>query len=118
MDNLVSLLHAVGPAAVNQDVRGRMLELVQSWATATEERHELKYINEVYRTLQKEGYQFPPRVTVASSMIDSSAVSYAFSVFMAPRAHLFDVAPRVDRFGCVYAMPDRVYLHQPKTSLS
>ncbi|KAI1166173.1 hypothetical protein F5B18DRAFT_607577 [Nemania serpens] len=73
MDNLVSLLHAVGPAAVNQDVRGRMLELVQSWAAATEERYELKYINEVYRTLQKEGYQFPPRVTVASSMIDSSA---------------------------------------------
>ncbi|KAI1436174.1 ubiquitin binding protein [Xylaria sp. CBS 124048] len=73
MDNLVSLLHAVGPAAVNQDVRAKMLELIQSWAAATEARYELKYINEVYRTLQKEGYQFPPRVTVASSMIDSSA---------------------------------------------
>ncbi|KAI1153724.1 hypothetical protein F4825DRAFT_460869 [Nemania diffusa] len=73
MDNLVSLLHAVGLAAVNQDVRARMLELIQSWAAATEERYDLKYINEVYRTLQKEGYQFPPRVTVASSMIDSSA---------------------------------------------
>ncbi|KAI1174330.1 hypothetical protein F4777DRAFT_554139 [Nemania sp. FL0916] len=73
MDNLVSLLHAVGPAAVNQDVRSRMLELIQSWAAATEERYDLKYINEVYRTLQKEGYLFPPRVTVASSMIDSSA---------------------------------------------
>ncbi|KAI0100235.1 hypothetical protein GGR51DRAFT_532913 [Nemania sp. FL0031] len=73
MDNLVSLLHAVGPAAVNQDVRARMLELIQSWAAATEERYDLKYIHEVYRTLQKEGYQFPPRVTVASSMIDSSA---------------------------------------------
>ncbi|KAI1132895.1 hypothetical protein F5Y10DRAFT_171609 [Nemania abortiva] len=73
MDNLVSLLHAVGPAAVNQDVRARMLELIQSWAAATEERYDLKYINEVYHTLQKEGYQFPPKVTVASSMIDSSA---------------------------------------------
>ncbi|GAP92486.1 putative vacuolar protein sorting-associated protein 27 [Rosellinia necatrix] len=73
MDNLVSLLHAVGPAAVNQDVRAKMLELIQSWATATEGRYDLKYINEIYRTLQKEGYQFPPRVTVASSMIDSSA---------------------------------------------
>lgn len=73
MDNLVSLLHAVGPAAVNQDVRAKMLELVQSWAAATEGRYELKYISEIYRTLQKEGYQFPPRVTVASSMIDSSA---------------------------------------------
>ncbi|KAI1826728.1 ubiquitin binding protein [Xylaria intraflava] len=73
MDNLVSLLHAVGPAAVNQDVRAKMLELIQSWAAATEARYDLRYINEVYRTLQKEGYQFPPRVTVASSMIDSSA---------------------------------------------
>ncbi|KAI1369888.1 hypothetical protein F5Y08DRAFT_291638 [Xylaria arbuscula] len=73
MDNLVSLLHAVGPAAVNQDVRAKMLELIQSWAAATEGRYDLQYINEVYRTLQKEGYQFPPRVTVSSSMIDSSA---------------------------------------------
>ncbi|KAI1310617.1 hypothetical protein F5Y03DRAFT_344985 [Xylaria venustula] len=73
MDNLVSLLHAVGPAAVNQDVRAKMLELIQSWAAATEGRYDLQYINEVYRALQKEGYQFPPRVTVASSMIDSSA---------------------------------------------
>ncbi|KAK8084639.1 hypothetical protein PG997_005910 [Apiospora hydei] len=73
MDNLVSLLHAVGPAAVNHDVRGKILELIQSWAAATENRYELKYIDEIYKSLQREGYQFPPRVTVASSMIDSSA---------------------------------------------
>ncbi|KAG6205227.1 Vacuolar protein-sorting-associated protein 27 [Claviceps purpurea] len=73
MDNLVSLLQAVGPAAVNSDVRFRMLELIQSWAVATDGRHELSYIGQVYRTLQQEGHQFPPRVTVASSMIDSSA---------------------------------------------
>ncbi|KAI1758168.1 ubiquitin binding protein [Xylaria castorea] len=73
MDNIVSLIHAGGAAAVNQDVRSKMLELIQSWAAATEGRYELRYIDEVYRTLQKEGYQFPPRVTVASSMIDSSA---------------------------------------------
>ncbi|KAK8879886.1 VHS domain-containing protein [Apiospora arundinis] len=73
MDNLVSLLHAVGPAAVNHDVRGKILELIQSWAAATENRYELKYIDETYKSLQREGYQFPPRVTVASSMIDSSA---------------------------------------------
>lgn len=80
MDNLVSLLHAVGPAAANQDVRAKILELIQSWAAATEGRYDLQYINEVYRTLQKEGYQFPPRVSVASSMIDSSAVSPTVSV--------------------------------------
>ncbi|KAI0199859.1 hypothetical protein F4808DRAFT_431506 [Astrocystis sublimbata] len=73
MDNLVSLLHAGGAAAVNQDVKSKILELIQSWAAATEGRYELKYISEIYRTLQTEGFQFPPRVTVASSMIDSSA---------------------------------------------
>lgn len=93
MDNLVSLLHAVGLAAVNQDVRARMLELIQSWAAATEERYDLKYINEVYRTLQKEGYQFPPRVTVASSMIDSSAVSSTIFICQARIANRFNIAP-------------------------
>ncbi|KAI8631328.1 ubiquitin binding protein [Xylariaceae sp. FL1651] len=73
MDNLVSLLHAVGPAAVNLEVRAKILELIQSWAAATEGRFDLKYIDETYRTLQREGYQFPPKVTVASSMVDSSA---------------------------------------------
>lgn len=74
MDNLISLLKAVGPASVNYDVRSKILELIQSWAAATEGRYELNYINEVYRTLQREGFQFPPKVTVSSSMIDSSAV--------------------------------------------
>ncbi|KAH7040358.1 uncharacterized protein B0I36DRAFT_310520 [Microdochium trichocladiopsis] len=73
MDNLVSLLHAVGPAAINQEVRSKMLELIQSWAAAVEGRYDLKYIEETYKSLEKEGYQFPPRVTVATSMIDSSA---------------------------------------------
>jgi hepatocyte growth factor-regulated tyrosine kinase substrate len=73
MDNLVSLLHAVGPAAVNPDVRSKILELIQSWAAATESRYDLKYIDETYRSLQREGYQFPARVAVSSSMVDSSA---------------------------------------------
>jgi growth factor-regulated tyrosine kinase substrate len=73
MDNLTSLLQAVGPVAINAEVKSKILELIQSWAGATEGRHDLGYINEVYKTLQREGYQFPPKVTVASSMIDSSA---------------------------------------------
>lgn len=73
MDNLVSLLHAVGPAAVNPDVRSKILELIQSWAGATENRYDLKYIDETYRSLQREGFQFPARVVVSSSMVDSSA---------------------------------------------
>ncbi|RCI16551.1 hypothetical protein L249_2786 [Ophiocordyceps polyrhachis-furcata BCC 54312] len=73
MDNLVSLLQAVGPGAVNADVKSKILDLVQSWAGATEGRPDLAYMGEVYRTLQREGHHFPPRVSVASSMIDSSA---------------------------------------------
>ncbi|KAJ6790300.1 hypothetical protein PWT90_08951 [Aphanocladium album] len=73
MDNMVSLLQAVGAGAVNADVKSKILELVQSWAGATEGRYELSYIGEVYRTLQREGYHFPPKTVVASSMIDSNA---------------------------------------------
>jgi growth factor-regulated tyrosine kinase substrate len=75
MDNLISLLKAYGPASLNEDVKGKILELIQSWATAAEGRPDLTYVGEVYKTLQREGYQFPPRVEVASSIFDTSAVS-------------------------------------------
>ena len=75
MDNLVSLLKAYGAAAVNDDVKNRILDLIQSWATATEGRYELSYIGETYKGLQREGFHFPPKIDVASSMLDSSAVS-------------------------------------------
>lgn len=78
MENLVGLLKAVGPAAPNPDVRNKILDLIQSWAMAAEGRYELSYIGEVYKTLQREGYSFPPKPTVASSMIDSSAVGVTY----------------------------------------
>lgn len=75
MDNLTSLLKASGPAALNEEVKGRVLELIQAWSTGAEARPNAGYIVEVYRSLQREGFHFPPKVDVASSMFESNAVS-------------------------------------------
>lgn len=74
MDNMVSLLKAFGPAAVNDDVKAKILELIQHWAVAAEGRSNLSYLPEAYNSLKREGYRFPPKETVASSMFDSNAV--------------------------------------------
>ncbi|RFU32781.1 hypothetical protein B7463_g3546, partial [Scytalidium lignicola] len=111
MDNLVSLLRAYGGAAVNEEVKAKILELIQSWATATEGRSELSYIGETYSGLQRDGFSFPPKIKVASTMLDSSAppewTDSDCSSKTLPLPHLGILTPvRVDD-GCYIKLTDK-----------
>lgn len=73
MDNLVSLLKA--PGATNHAVQQKILECIQAWAHAFEGKHNLQYVDEVYRQLKQDGYDFPRAPKLSSTFVDSSAVS-------------------------------------------
>lgn len=73
MDNLVSLLRVYGPTSTDEVVKQKILELIQDWASASQGRYDLAYINQVYTSLKGEGFKFPPKADISSSMIDSSA---------------------------------------------
>ncbi|EKM60542.1 uncharacterized protein PHACADRAFT_84579 [Phanerochaete carnosa HHB-10118-sp] len=70
MDNLVSILKI---PALNHDVKNKILRFIQNWATAFEGRANLSYVGEVYKTLQHEGFNFPPRdpALTSAAMVDT-----------------------------------------------
>ncbi|KAF8459432.1 hypothetical protein BGX38DRAFT_1148625 [Terfezia claveryi] len=71
MDNLVSLINA--PGACTPEVKAKMLEVIQTWATAFEGMSQLSYVQDVYNRLRNEGHDFPPLTRITSSFVDSSA---------------------------------------------
>ncbi|KAI5807425.1 hypothetical protein DFH27DRAFT_461397, partial [Peziza echinospora] len=71
MDNLVSLLNA--PGATTPDVKAKILELIQTWATAFDGKPQLSYVKDVYQQLKAEGHDFPPVTRISSTFVDSSA---------------------------------------------
>ncbi|KAJ2926884.1 hypothetical protein H1R20_g10218, partial [Candolleomyces eurysporus] len=70
MDNLVSILKM---PTLNQEVKNMILRVIQNWGVAFEGKQNLSYVGQVYETLKKEGFKFPPKdMAVANSaMIDT-----------------------------------------------
>lgn len=116
MDNLTSLLKVYGTAAPNDEVKSKILELIQVWASGTEGRSDASYIGDIYRALQREGFRFPPKVEMASTMLESSAVRVATQVNMVTGL-TWDIATWMDRLGRLHAMPDGFQLYESKAPL-
>ncbi|KAJ7237483.1 hypothetical protein B0H12DRAFT_1212258 [Mycena haematopus] len=70
IDNLVSILKI---PVLNIDVKNNILRLVQNWSIAFEGKPSLSYVGQVYKTLQTEGFRFPPKdlALANSAMVDT-----------------------------------------------
>lgn len=70
MDNLVSILKM---PALNHEVKNMILRLIQNWSIAFEGRPALSYVGQVYKDLQREGFNFPPKdpAVTTSAIIDT-----------------------------------------------
>ncbi|KAJ7596383.1 vacuolar sorting-associated protein Vps27 [Mycena floridula] len=71
MDNLVSILKI---PMLNPEVKNTILRLVQNWGVSFEGKPSLSYVGQVYKTLNNEGFKFPPKDLTAanSAMVDTS----------------------------------------------
>ncbi|EPS39747.1 hypothetical protein H072_6473 [Dactylellina haptotyla CBS 200.50] len=73
IDNMISLMNT-SAQPLNYEVRSKMLELIQAWAIAFEGNAQLSHVNDTYRLLKQDGYQFPPPPPqISKAFVDSSA---------------------------------------------
>ncbi|KAJ3210302.1 Vacuolar protein-sorting-associated protein 27 [Dinochytrium kinnereticum] len=75
VDNLVSVVRNY--PTTNQDVRLKILALIQTWGIAFKGKSELSYVTEVYESMKREGMAFPPveKAEASAIMIDTKIVS-------------------------------------------
>ncbi|KAL0578845.1 Vacuolar protein-sorting-associated protein 27 [Marasmius crinis-equi] len=71
IDNLVSILKIPNG---NNEVKNNILRHIQNWSVAFEGKPSLSYVGTVYKTLQSEGFKFPPKdfTAASSAMVDTS----------------------------------------------
>ncbi|KAJ3218789.1 Vacuolar protein-sorting-associated protein 27 [Dinochytrium kinnereticum] len=71
IDNLVSIVRNY--PTTNQDVRLKILALLQTWGIAFKGKSELSYVTEVYEGMKREGLAFPPveKAEASAIMIDT-----------------------------------------------
>lgn len=75
MDSVVILVKPSNSTVTNfnQEVQKLALECIQNWANVFEGQLQLSYVNQVYKQLKSEGYEFPASKQITSTFIDTSA---------------------------------------------
>ncbi|KAH9005797.1 ubiquitin binding protein [Lactarius hatsudake] len=70
MDNLVSILKT---PSLHRDVKNKIVRYVQTWAISFKGKHHLSYVEQVYKTLKVEGFNFPPEdlAIAGSALVDT-----------------------------------------------
>ncbi|KAH9982073.1 hypothetical protein BGW80DRAFT_1161500 [Lactifluus volemus] len=70
IDNLVSILKT---SSLNRDVKSKILRCMQTWAISFKGKHNLSYVEQVYKSLKAEGFHFPPEdlAIAGSALVDT-----------------------------------------------